>query len=110
MRCGKQIAQGAHGSHMALGFSWPLTTKLFRNLWTKFRWLANGHKKIAVSAIDDAELLLVYYAAINAGLPVALVVDNGHTEFHGVKTRTAVCIGPALSSEIDKITGKLPLL
>jgi PTH2 family peptidyl-tRNA hydrolase len=110
MRKGKMIAQGAHASHMALGFTFPIGWKLFKNLRVKLRWLRDGHKKIAVSCRDSVELLNIYEAAVKAGLPVSFVIDNGHTEFKGVKTSTCLCIGPALSTEIDKITEDLPLL
>ena len=39
-----------------------------------------------------------------------LITDAGHTEFHGVPTRTCLAIGPAWSDEIDAITGGLQLL
>ena len=35
----------------------------------------------------------------------ALVVDAGHTEFHGVPTKTTVAIGPARAEDIDVVTG-----
>lgn len=37
--------------------------------------------------------------------PVALVTDNGLTEFNGVLTDTAIAVGPAPAEFIDKITG-----
>ena len=47
--------------------------------------------------------------AAAAGLPYALITDAGHTEFHGVPTRTALGIGPAYPEDIDPVTGHLPL-
>jgi PTH2 family peptidyl-tRNA hydrolase len=45
-----------------------------------------------------------------AGVPCAVVVDAGQTEFHGVPTKTCCAVGPAWTDEVDAITGKLPLL
>jgi len=43
-------------------------------------------------------------------LPCSLIQDQGHTEFAGQLTYTAVAVGPAKAELIDEITGKLPLL
>jgi peptidyl-tRNA hydrolase len=40
----------------------------------------------------------------------ALIEDNGATEFHGVKTATAVAVGPDWEDRVDAITKDLPLL
>jgi len=55
-------------------------------------------------------LLFIHSAAEIAGLPCSLIQDAGFTEFNGVPTYTAVAIGPAQATEIDKITGLLKLL
>jgi len=39
-----------------------------------------------------------------------VIVDSGLTEFHGVKTKTCLAIGPNKKEDIDKITGSLKLL
>jgi PTH2 family peptidyl-tRNA hydrolase len=39
-----------------------------------------------------------------------IIYDNGNTEFHGVKTLTAIAIGPDHAEFIDPITGHLQLL
>lgn len=39
-----------------------------------------------------------------------MIEDNGLTEFHGVKTKTCIGIGPWVSEEIDKFTKHLKLL
>jgi peptidyl-tRNA hydrolase len=38
-----------------------------------------------------------------------LVIDNGATEFGGVRTNTAVAIGPERSSVLDPLFGMLKL-
>jgi len=74
-------------------------------------WLITGNfKKICVYVESEKDLVFFYNAAKEAGLPAALIVDSGLTEFHGVKTKTCCSIGPAPGDEIDKITSELPLL
>lgn len=109
MRKGKMVAQGAHASLGAVlyiqsgptGFGWrgPLDS-----------WLEGTFTKICVGVNSETELMQVYKAAIQANLPVKLIIDAGHTEFHGVPTRTCLAIGPAWADDIDKITGELTLL
>jgi PTH2 family peptidyl-tRNA hydrolase len=69
-------------------------------------WVWGSFAKIVLSVESEDELLHAYELAKAAGLPTALIVDEGRTEFHGVPTKTTVAIGPAPSEEIDKITGK----
>ena len=57
-----------------------------------------------------SEELAVVAKAKDAGVPVALIVDAGKTEFHGVPTKTCCAVGPAWKEEVDAITGELPLL
>jgi PTH2 family peptidyl-tRNA hydrolase len=72
-------------------------------------WINGEFTKIVLQANSEEELMTMHDTALFAGLPVALIVDNGHTEFHGVKTKTCIAIGPAKSEDIDKITGHLKL-
>lgn len=102
MRKGKMIAQGAHASVMVtLKYIWHAY------IWM---WMFSNFTKIVVSVETRDELLDMHYKAKDAGLPCALIQDMGKTEFHGLKTYTAVAIGPAHSESIDKITGHLKLL
>jgi peptidyl-tRNA hydrolase, PTH2 family len=114
MRKGKMIAQGAHASLKVLvdagepdprstGFTIPLYPALAA-------WLGGRFTKVCVSASSEAELDAIVARARAAGLPCALIVDAGVTEFHGVPTKTCCAIGPAWVDEIDAITGELPLL
>jgi len=115
MRKGKMVAQGAHASIGAvIGDSYK------RNECKSFlildldgpmkEWLGGTFTKICVSVDNEAELLEIYNRARNARLRNCLIQDNGLTEFNGVKTYTAVAIGPNEADEIDEITGNLPLL
>jgi len=76
--------------------------------WDK--WLNGRFTKVCVYCKDEQELLEIYKKSKDAGIPSVLITDAGLTEFGGVPTNTCVGIGPYWSSEIDKITGKLPLL
>jgi PTH2 family peptidyl-tRNA hydrolase len=73
-------------------------------------WINGNFAKICVYVESEAALDEVYKKAIDSGLPAALVVDSGKTEFHGVPTKTCCAIGPAWKEEIDLITGNLSLL
>jgi PTH2 family peptidyl-tRNA hydrolase len=55
------------------------------------------------------ELLALEEQANDLSLPNALIVDRGLTEVPP-DTITCLGIGPAPAEQIDKLTGKLPLL
>jgi len=115
MRKGKMVAQGAHASMAVLldaGNIHPDTTNQFMIRLTSDMqdWIEGSFAKICVSVDSEEQLLFIHSAAENAGLPCSLIQDAGFTEFNGVPTYTAVAIGPAQATEIDKITGLLKLL
>ena len=68
-------------------------------------WVGGSFAKIVLSVESEEDLLQALSLAKAAGLPASLITDSGKTEFRGVPTNTTVAIGPALASEIDKITG-----
>ena len=112
MRKGKMIAQGAHASLKVLldrgapsagGYEFAVTDAMAE-------WLGGRFAKICVSVDSEAALDDIVARAHAAGLPCALVVDAGMTEFHGVPTKTCCAVGPAWTDEVDAITGQLPLL
>ena len=121
MRRGKEIAQGAHASQLALEGARdgnadlkiqvgkceisPTKKWIDLDLWMGY-W---AMRKITVQVRDGGELLEIYLKAKTAGLPCALIRDEGLTEFKGILTDTAVGIGPAPAEEIDPITSHLPL-
>jgi len=115
MRKGKMVAQGAHASMAVLldaGDVHPDTSNLFMIRMTPDmqEWIEGRFAKICVSVPGELELLGIHKQAQDAGLPCSLIQDAGFTEFNGVPTYTAVAIGPAQATEIDKITGELKLL
>lgn len=74
------------------------------------QWLTGSFTKPVLACSSEAELLELYQKAQDAGLPCSLITDNGLTVFNGVKTNTCIAIGPDYDSNINPITGHLPLL
>lgn len=115
MRKGKMIAQGAHASMAVLldrGEMEPDGVEYRIELTPAMHtWVVTGRfTKVCVSVNSEAELDAVVAKARAAGVPCALIVDAGKTEFHGVPTKTCCAVGPAWTDEVDAITGELPLL
>ena len=73
-------------------------------------WLEGVFTKVVCYVETEDELRALYQKAQEAHLPCSLIEDNGMTEFHGVKTVTAIAIGPAEDLYLRPITGHLPLL
>lgn len=121
MRKGKMVAQGAHASMGAILSAAQsqspsrdfvvIPLKDENNQLTALgHWLNGRFKKITVSVNSEAELLALANKAKELGLTHALIQDSGLTEFGGVPTYTALAIGPDYPSNIDLLTGNLPLL
>lgn len=108
VRRGKQITQCAHASMMFMLDDEAATN--WYAIQNKWAWLGEGMTKICVRVNSEAELDEIYAKAKEARLAVFMVTDAGHTEFHGVPTKTCLAIGPNKSKDIDKITGHLELL
>jgi PTH2 family peptidyl-tRNA hydrolase len=96
---GSTIWEGCYVMHMTLFESEPL-----------MRWIKGAFTKIVVYVDNEKEMLNLKRKAEDAGLLTALITDAGRTEFHGERTNTAIAIGPAWDSELEPITGDLPLL
>lgn len=112
MRKGKMVAQGAHASLATFMWAWEgmngsITGDLVE---ARDQWIEGTFTKVCVRVDSETELMRIFGEASAAKLPVKLITDAGHTEFHGVPTRTCLAIGPAWSDDIDKITGGLTLL
>lgn len=117
MRKGKIAAQSAHASFAV--FRNEMTKQILPGGMNRYlfevgdiqaSWLDNEFTKICVSVDSEEELLEIHRLAEASNLPNALITDAGHTEFHGVPTKTCCAIGPARGDKIDKITGGLSLL
>ena len=111
MRKGKIAAQADHASMMVFSQKAVVQAGVFQCLVTEAmeEWFANSFAKICVQVDSEEELEAVYYKALDAGVPAALCVDSGRTEFKGVATKTVVAIGPDYIEKIDKITGEMKL-
>lgn len=124
MRKGKMVAQGAHASlavilnlmeRQLFKTSDKNTTLIERRFLSNEKsainkWLEGSFTKVTLG-VDSEEALERYFRiAQEANLLCSYIIDNGTTEFNGIKTPTAVAIGPAWSEDIDKITGDLKLL
>ena len=112
MRKGKMIAQGAHACLKVLldrGAMSPHGLALPLDEPTR-AWLGGRFTKVCVSVDSEAALDAIVARANGSGVPCALIVDSGATEFHGVATKTCCAVGPAWAEDVDAITGDLPLL
>jgi PTH2 family peptidyl-tRNA hydrolase len=112
MRKGKLVAQGAHASMGAILSECARDgDKLVLDLNDQRMapWLTGRFKKICVYVNSEQELLDLHATAKQAGLICSLILDAGLTEFGGVKTYTAVAVGPDQEDRIDAITSGLPL-
>lgn len=74
-----------------------------------YKWMKSGSTKITLIVNSEKELIDIYNKAKKVGLNASIITDSGRTEFKGIKTKTAVGIGPNNSKDIDKITGNLRL-
>ncbi len=97
---GKLVAQGAHACVDALGKASPDAVE---------KWKRGGMEKICLKVTGERELLQVFQDAKKLKLPASLIRDAGRTQIEQ-GTLTAVAIGPAEETEVDKVTGKLKLL
>lgn len=131
MRRGKEIAQGAHasvsfltirvrkGRAIATRLLWrilslPLRLAGFRPIHlpltkAEVEWIEGSFSKICTQVQTEQELIDICVEAGKAGLQSRIILDNGATEFNGVKTNTCVAIGPDYAEKVDAITGKLKL-
>ncbi|KAA0004334.1 MAG: peptidyl-tRNA hydrolase [Thermoplasmata archaeon] len=101
MSAGKMAAQVAHAAVECTLKTQKKNPSLLK------KWLDEGQKKVVLKAyIDDIESLKK--KADSMGLCTSLIHDAGLTELEP-GTPTALAIGPAEESKIDKITGQLPL-
>jgi len=103
LTAGKAAVQVAHAAVL-------LALEAQRRAPEAFRaWSAGGQKKIAVVASTLEDLEALAREARRRRLLWVLVEDAGFTEVPA-GTKTCLGIGPALASEVDPVTGNLPLL
>ena len=103
MGTGKKCAQSCHASVSASDQVRIQNTSVWKN------WKNSGQKKVVLKIKSKEELNNIIKDLEKNKLSYFIVKDAGLTQLPP-GTTTAVGIGPALSSEIDKITGDLKLL
>lgn len=96
---GKIAAQASHASVEAMGKA---------NEETVAEWKQQGMKKVVLKVKSEKELLELFMRA-KRELPCALIKDAGLTQIESGSS-TAVGIGPAEESKIDRFTKELKLL
>jgi PTH2 family peptidyl-tRNA hydrolase len=100
---GKQAVQAAHAAVM-------LTRAAERRDAAALdAWLAEGQKKIALVVPTLGDMEALERTARGKRIPTVWVEDAGFTEVPP-GTRTCLGLGPARASDIDSVTGDLPLL
>lgn len=72
-------------------------------------WMTVSFPKAVLGIDSEMEIEILYAEAQRAGLPCSKIIDTGRTVYNGVHNLTCIAIGPAERTEIDKITGHLPL-
>lgn len=103
MGTGKIAAQVGHAAVLGVEES-----RKSNKLWLK-GWFDEGQPKIVVKVDSLEELIKVQRSAEDLKIPVIIVQDKGLTQIPS-GTVTCVCIGPAPSYIIDKVTSELKLL
>ena len=73
-------------------------------------WLQNSFTKVVVGCDSQEELEILVENAKAEDVEVHVCIDNGATEFHGVKTMTCAAFGPEEEEILNKVTGHLKLL
>lgn len=72
-------------------------------------WMQVSFPKAVLGIDTEMDIEILFAEAQRAGLPCSKIIDSGRTVYNGVHNLTCIAIGPAERSEIDKITGHLPL-
>ena len=103
LTAGKAAVQVAHAAVLLAQEAAKRAPEAFR------AWSATGQKKIALVAPTLEALETLARQARGLGLLWVLVEDAGLTEVPP-GTKTCLGIGPAAASQLDPITGSLPLL
>ena len=103
MKTGKKCAQACHASLMSAEISRSMNIELYR------KWKQEGQKKIVLKIGSEEEIRKLYEDVQNENIPAYLIADAGLTQLEP-GTVTALGIGPAASSKIDKHCKDLKLL
>jgi peptidyl-tRNA hydrolase len=105
MPAGKLSAQTGH----AYGDLLDLATEIAPERKERYRNRDTGGSKVTLKAKNQNQLINAYNAAMSAGIPAVVVVDQEHVmlpHFNGEPIITAIGIGPCTKSEVRHITKK----
>jgi len=75
-----------------------------------FTWLNGQFTKIVLYVNSLEEMKALEEKAIGLGIPNALIIDAGKTEFHNQPTPTALALGPYDADVLSELTGDLRLI
>lgn len=103
MGAGKKCAQACHASVSASDLV------RVKNKLTWKNWKNSGQKKVVLKVSSIEQMREIYKELQKQDIPCYMINDAGLTQLNP-GTTTALGIGPALSFDIDKITGQLKLL
>ena len=103
MSTGKKCAQACHASVSSSDLVRVQNKAVWKN------WKNSGQKKVVLKIKTMEDLTDIYNKVNKEKLLCFMVRDAGLTQL-APGTTTALGVGPALSKNIDKITGDLPLL
>lgn len=100
---GKMAAQVGHASVECALWAEKKDRKAFD------AWMDSGQKKVVLKVPNRDEMVRRMAEAKSCGFHASMITDAGRTQVEP-GTDTCVGIGPAPSSELDKVTGDLKML
>jgi len=103
MSTGKKCAQASHASLSSSDLVRLQNKKVWKN------WKNTGQKKVVLKVNSKESIKEIHMKLLKEKITCFLIKDAGLTQLDP-GTITALGVGPALSIEIDKITGDLKLL
>lgn len=95
---------GIEVQYTAMDFEWnDHFTKEVRD------WLSSSFRKIVCYVDSEQELDELHQKCLDHDLVSHMIIDNGATEFDGIKTKTCIAIGPHYDHKFEGLTDHLPL-
>ena len=118
-RKGELMAQTAHASmkvfvdkfdpNTAMG-SDNIVAYTFHVTPEEHEWFEGKFTKIVLGCQTEDEIRQLEKDANDMGIPCAVIVDSGKTEFNGVPTVTCIAIGPAKAEDVESLTKQFALI
>lgn len=100
---GKMVAQGSHASLGAYKKTLRSDSDMVKH------WETSGQEKVVLKVSDGDELIELFQKTKDAGIPVEIIRDAGHTQIEP-GTITCFAAGPWKEDELDRLFGHLKLL